>query len=306
MKMIENLDLNELRLFIQVAKLSSITLAANATGEQKSKISRKVRNLEAQLQTRLFYRKPGSMDLSLQGKQLFEIYAPIFEKIEKAQITVVSNQQSLAGVIKIMLPLNLAMSSFIDVLFNFNKIYHDIHLNCSTVIVHPNIPKNDADIMFLLDYVPLPDHFYVAKKLWVMEVGIFCSPKYKARLPNIVSVSQLEKLSCITSEGINGFTFLKDKEDWFVQTNSRIQIDGYLPQKEAALNDLGLFSAPKFLLEHELEEGRLIDITFSLPLKPMSLFIAYEEKGFKAKPVQLFIDYVIEQFQYKDDYQGHL
>ncbi|BCE02481.1 LysR family transcriptional regulator [Marinicellulosiphila megalodicopiae] len=292
-----NFDLNELRLFIHVAKHCSITQAALASGEQKSKISRKIQSLESNLQTRLFYRKPGEMSLSESGKQLFELYAPIFEQLEQAQSHIINEQAELKGTIKILLPLNLSISEFTDVIFEFNKKHKDIRLHCSTVNVHPNVPQSDFDVMFLLDYMPLPDHFYIAKKIFEMEVGVFCNVDYFKTLPDVIDVEKIDDYDFVSSTGINGLNFVNKGTEEFKVVQSRIYVDGYLAQKRAALQGLGLFMCPRFLIEKELENKELKQVKFNLPMKSMNLYLAYKEQGYKTKPVQYFIDHVCHTFE---------
>src|ERR1700752_2791243 len=65
-------DLNDLRLFAEVAERGSYTAAARALGLQTSKLSRRIRALEEELGVRLLNRTSRSLSLTETGRQFHQ------------------------------------------------------------------------------------------------------------------------------------------------------------------------------------------------------------------------------------------
>src|SRR6202789_4605590 len=70
------LDLNEVRMFVQVVRARSFAEAARRLGVPPNTLSRRVRQLEAGLDTRLMQRSTRKLTLTAAGSAFFERCAP--------------------------------------------------------------------------------------------------------------------------------------------------------------------------------------------------------------------------------------
>ena len=79
------MDLQALRFFRTVAKAGSISRAARELNYAQSNLTTKIRQLEAELQTRLFYRHSRGVALTDKGKILLSYADQILRLIDEAQ-----------------------------------------------------------------------------------------------------------------------------------------------------------------------------------------------------------------------------
>ena len=66
----KNINLNLYKTFYDVARYGSFSKAAEFTFSTQPSISKQIKNLENQLETELFHRKPNGVELTEKGKEL--------------------------------------------------------------------------------------------------------------------------------------------------------------------------------------------------------------------------------------------
>ena len=66
-----NIDLELYRIFYTVAKYKNISKATEELYISQPAITQRINNLERQLNIKLFYRKPDGMQLTLEGRELY-------------------------------------------------------------------------------------------------------------------------------------------------------------------------------------------------------------------------------------------
>src|SRR4051794_629698 len=94
------LDLNEALYFTQVVRSGSFSQAAKQLGITKSKISRKVQELEQRLGVSLLQRTTRSLRLTGAGEEYFQICAHSLDEIRDAEARVTQSQESVRGLIR--------------------------------------------------------------------------------------------------------------------------------------------------------------------------------------------------------------
>ncbi len=91
MRELGNADFTSLHYFLMVAQYASFSRAAVATGVSQPTLSRQVRELEAELNVRLFDRTGRGVQLTSAGLRLLEGIRPGFEQLKEARRSVGSN-----------------------------------------------------------------------------------------------------------------------------------------------------------------------------------------------------------------------
>lgn len=101
------MDLNSVRLFVAVAQAGSLSEASRRTGVPLPTLSRRVRSLEVELDTRLLERSTQGLTLTDAGARLFSTAAPALELLAQAEHGV-HDAAGVSGRLRVSLPPHFA------------------------------------------------------------------------------------------------------------------------------------------------------------------------------------------------------
>jgi len=98
----------------------------------------------------------------------------------------------------------------------------------------------------------------------------------------------------------NEFNFRKGKEAVVVKVDGAIVAnDGQLICK-AARGGLGILAQPTYIIQEDLDAGRLVRVLNDWDLPRLTMNIAYPSKSFIPLRTRLFIDFLVERFRTND------
>lgn len=102
------MNINQLTSFVQAAELGSLSKAAANLYTVQSAVSRQVKALEEELETRLFVRHGRGLELTQTGQQLLNRATHILKEIEEAKSEIISSNDKIRGHVTIGLPPSVA------------------------------------------------------------------------------------------------------------------------------------------------------------------------------------------------------
>ena len=123
---LNNLDIALVRGFVTVARLQSVTRAAELLGRQQSTVSLQINRLEAALETRLLERSPRSVRLTPEG-QLFLDYAQKLLDLNDEMVARFS-EPLMTGLVRLGTPEDFATRHLPEVLARFAQAYPSVAL----------------------------------------------------------------------------------------------------------------------------------------------------------------------------------
>lgn len=125
------LDVQDLKIFREVALLNSISKAALSLGFVQSAITARIQRLENFLSTKLFYRQHRGVTLTSAGKTLLEYTHKIFVLLEET-CQAVQYSPSPTGVLKIGSMETTAAVRLPSILCQYHEQYPEVILNLQT------------------------------------------------------------------------------------------------------------------------------------------------------------------------------
>ena len=169
----------EYRYFYQSAVDSSIRKASQNLNINSSAIVRQIQKLEDRLQTKLFIRNARGLELTSEGKLLFDHLSIQNEVNTNFLSDLKQNKTGTTGEINIATGETFAVQFLSPIISKFRKIYPDVKIKISsrqpdTIIDNLITNKTDFGISFAKD---LPK---TLKSLFVCNfpMGILCSPNH--------------------------------------------------------------------------------------------------------------------------------
>ncbi|WP_212774322.1 LysR family transcriptional regulator [Polycladomyces abyssicola] len=122
------MEISDLEIFYVTAKGGSISKAARKLNYVQSNVTSRIKHLEKQLKTQLFYRHSKGVTLTPKGKILLQYAERIFDLIEETKEAVMKTNTSM-GSLQIGSIESVAVSRLPGSISRFSKEYPDVNLN---------------------------------------------------------------------------------------------------------------------------------------------------------------------------------
>lgn len=292
-------DLNDLYFFCRVVEEGSFTKASQGLEITKSKLSRRISDLENHLGVRLLNRSTRKLSLTDVGQLVYEHSMEMVSQANFAQEAAVQAQSQPKGRIRVTCPILFAQSEFNNIIINFMRLYPEVRIYMHASERKVDLIEEGFDVALRFQAAGLDDSNLVVRKLGVSVHLLVASPGYLQGYREFKSPTDLTDISWLgksRAENINPlqFTHLSGQELSLTLT-SRLESNEWTILKQAALADLGITMLPQKFCQREIEEGKLIHILPEWSLSTASLYLIYPSKRGLIPAVRHFIDFVGEE-----------
>jgi DNA-binding transcriptional LysR family regulator len=193
-------DFSDTIAFVKVVQEGSFTAAARVLKTPKTRISRKVQELERRLGAQLLHRTTRSLRLTEAGLVYFQHCEKLAKDLETAEHAVSELQQRPRGWLKITAPYWLGNRVLVPILTEFRKTYPDVFPQLLLGHEVADIIAKDIDIAFRIWDGPLPDSTLTARRLGTLQMGVYAAPSYIERWGAPAHPSELEMHACLVTQ----------------------------------------------------------------------------------------------------------
>ena len=291
-----------LRYFLKVAETSSFTTAANILSVPASSISRRIKDLEAELQVELFHRSTRVVKLSALGEIYYEQVKGIVADLDNADDFVSQVSQIPSGLLRISVMPGYATLALQPALEKLNLLYPEIVFDIELTNRISDITQNEVDIAIRGTSV-LPDRA-VAKKLCDNDFILVASPNYLNKYGTPTSIEELLLHRTLLYRGPNGIlhwqTLRNDQWKELKTTPRFISNDG-LSLIHAASSGQGIALLPRWGITQELVHTHLIEITLPETYISVSrsldsgVYLLYLRPRYRILKIRAVVDFLIAE-----------
>ena len=248
-------NLNDLLVFLAVARDRSFTRAAARLGVSQSALSQTVRDLESRLGVRLLTRTTRSVSTTEAGEELFQAVAPRIDEIEMKLAAVADFRDKPAGVVRITATEHPIDTIIWPKLRRVLPDYPDIRVELSVDYGLANIVEERYDIG-----VRYGDQ--VAKDMIAVRISpdirmtMVASPAYldgrkPPKTPQDLLDHDCVTLRLATAKGIYAWELKKGRNEIQARVNGRITCNTQPHMVQAALDGFGIaFVTEDIALDH--------------------------------------------------------
>jgi LysR family transcriptional regulator AphB len=187
--------LDDLALFVSVARAGSFSAAASDSGIPLSTVSRRVGDLERRMGAKVFERTTRRLRLTEFGAQLLERTEASIESLAEA----IRLRMPVGGVIRATAPPLAARTRLGAGLIGFLQDHQHVSLEIITTNRHLDFVRDNIDIAFRIG--PLDDSSLVAVKLWDVPYSICAGGQLAEQLAkrsDPIGIDQLNALPAIS------------------------------------------------------------------------------------------------------------
>jgi DNA-binding transcriptional LysR family regulator len=124
--MLKTIDLNKLKVFYYIYTCNSISHAAKELNVTPSAISQNLKNLEAEIQTRLFTRIHKKLIPTAEAKTLIHILEPFFLELEEGLKNFIIGKNTPYGMLRLGVPVEFGKTYLPRIISQFRKKYPNV------------------------------------------------------------------------------------------------------------------------------------------------------------------------------------
>ena len=171
---------DDLRLFLAVARTGSISGAAKMLGVQHSTVSRRMRQFEEKLGTRLIERKTGRYELTQAGENVKEASARIEREVLGVDSALLGRDAQQVGPLKVAALNNMASSILMPMFAGFSKQYPQVELHIIVANIDASLSQREVDVAIRLTNAPTDT--LIGKRIVTVASTIYGSRSYLKEL----------------------------------------------------------------------------------------------------------------------------
>ncbi|XQW85701.1 LysR family transcriptional regulator [Thalassotalea piscium] len=282
------MQLDDLQLFSAVVDAGSLTKAAQILTIPKSKISRRLAQLEKHLDSQLLVRTTRSQQLTEAGEVLYRASKPHIEALLAAQDALNDFQQQPKGHLKILFPLEFFSRIIAELIAKFALLYPDILISCYHY--SQTIPDNDLsyDLIFVLHEQPLSASQWIGRNLLSFPQSLYAG--HKLKIDHIKKPSDLSNTDCVQSTANKQWLFRHSSSTEMVNVRERIVLSSPEMRLSAVKEDLGVAIFPDYLINSQQHDQSLKRVELTCSPVAQQLTVLYQSRSL-AKKTRVFLDF---------------
>ncbi len=287
--------LTSMRVFATVAGAGSFTLAADRLAMSRAMVSKYVTNLETHLGTRLFNRTTRRISLTETGTAYYERCMQIIADVQEAEQAAGHLTAKPRGTLKITMPVAFGIHRLGAVIADYLLQHAEVKLDISLNDRYVDLIEEGFDLAIRIG--TLPESRLIARKLGVTQSVVCASPEYLQRHGIPVQPADLAQHSCL------GYAYTNSGNEWHLRSPGKVEVihivgaikanNGDL-LRLAAVNGAGLIFQPLFIVEEDLQTGRLVRVLNEYASNELGIYAVYPSRKHLSAKVRTFIDFLVE------------
>jgi DNA-binding transcriptional LysR family regulator len=272
------ININDIQVFLAVAREQSFTKAAARLGVSPSAVSHAVRLLEERLGVRLVARTTRNVSLTEAGERLLNSVEPHFDGIDAALSALTELRDKPAGTVRINSSEHAATSFLWPAIERLLPDYPDIMFEVSVDNAIADIVAERFDAGIRLG--ERLDNDMVAVRISPdMRMVVVGSPDYFSRHGSLKAPEELSRHSCInirlpTHGGYLVWEFERGGKEYKIRPDGTLTFNNAGMARTAALAGAGLAYLLEDFAMDDIRQGRLVTVLddWSLPFSGYHLY----------------------------------
>lgn len=257
-------DLNDLLYFAEVVDRGGFAAAGRALGVPKSKLSRRVAELEARLGVRLLQRTTRKLSLTQAGETYHRHCVAMREQAEAADEAVALAQTEPRGVVRVACPVTLAQASIGQLLPRFLAAHPQVRIEMLVTNRVIDLVQEGVDVALRVRSSLDDSGTLVVKNLGETSATLVASPQLLQRFGAPAGPDDLARLPTVAMSMADGRTTWRllgpRGEAHEVVHHPVCAADDLLTLKFLILQGTGWSILPDSMCGNELRTGALVPV----------------------------------------------
>ncbi|VAV91339.1 Transcriptional regulator, LysR family [hydrothermal vent metagenome] len=279
--------------FAEVGQTGSFAEAARRLGLARSVVSKRVKDLEAYLQTQLLVRTTRKVRLTDNGYGYLEYVRKFLDELEEVELALRQHRENPVGTIKLSAPLSFGMQYLGEALSSYLEKYPDVTIN--TYLSDRQVSLIDEGYDLSIRMGPLKSSSLIAKKLVNCRRVVCASPAYFEKYEKPETPNALKGHNCLgylnLAEG-KAWPFLIDGKRTWQAVSGRFAVDNGDLLHQAALEGCGITLLPSFIVGNSIRDGKLQPVLQAYEETDFNVYAIYQHTRHLSTKVRTLIDHL--------------
>jgi DNA-binding transcriptional LysR family regulator len=297
-------DLNTLYYFTQVVEHHGFAAAGRALDMPKSKLSRRIAELEERLGVRLLHRTSRHCSLTEIGQAYYQRCLAMRVEAESAAELIERNRSEPQGLVRVSCPTALLNSWVGPMLTRYMLKYPLVELFIESTNRRVDLIHEGFDIALRVRFPPLENTDMVMKVLGNSTQSVVGSPAYLSSLSTPASPADLSGLPSLhwgaAQREYQWELFGADGSTAMIRHAPRMVTDDLLALRHAAVAGIGIVHLPSVVVRDEIAAGQLVELVPGWAPKSGVIHAIFPSRRGLLPSVRTLIDFLGEEFSRSD------
>lgn len=299
-------DLNDLFYFAKVVEHGGFMAASRIVGVPKSRLSRRIAELEERLGVRLLQRTTRRLSLTEVGSHFYQHCQAVLTEADAAEETIARARAEPRGLVRISCPELLAKTLLAPILPRFMDAHPQVRIQLEATNRRVDLIEEGIDIAIRVRNMIEDSANQVARTIGIGRMVLVASPDLLARFGTPTRPHQLTQYPCLTmsrADGRGQWALLDGDghENTVLIDAPRLMTDDLVVLSQAAQQGQGIAMLPRLVCQEAINSGRLQELLpdFQTPWGIMHL--VFPTRRGLVPAVRQLIDFLVDEMIQQSD-----
>jgi DNA-binding transcriptional LysR family regulator len=281
------MDLNAIRMFVAVAQAGSLSAAGTRLGIPLPTLSRRIRDLEQQLNVQLLDRSTRGAKLTDAGLRLYEHAGRNIDALLEAERSMVSDQVDLRGRLRLSLPQTL--EPWWELLGAFQRRYPDIQIYVYSTERRVDLVEDGIDVALRVGAIV--HESMVARRILSFRNVVVASPMLVERFGLPEQPEQLHRFPCAVWASRVDAPVRWELGDRVIEPKAMLATNDYHHLCSRALAGDVVTELPPYFAAGPIRQKRLVQLLPQHPLPEWPIHLLYPPQRHQSTIVRAYLEF---------------
>ncbi|MEM9581817.1 MAG: LysR substrate-binding domain-containing protein [Pseudomonadota bacterium] len=290
------MDLNDAFYFVQVVEKGGFSAAARFLNIPKSRLSRRVKQLEDDLGVRLLQRTSRVVTATELGEEYYRHAQEALARFEMAETAVRRKTNTVAGTVTVSCSVGMAQFGLDQILPQFLQDNPGVTVVQRASNQMEDLIKSGIDVAIRGHMDTLPDSSLIQVRLARVEWHLFGSPDYLSSLGSVKDPAELANHpAMVLGRPRKTHQWLLTNEGGqtaSVPCTVRFASDDMSTLKNAAAVSMGLVALPSYVCRSEVEAATLVRVLPGWTAGTPQISLLMPSKNGMLPAVEVFLEFL--------------
>lgn len=291
--------LESIKVFVRVVELGSITSGGRDLRLTPAVASKRIKELETRLGTRLLNRTTRKLVPTEAGRLFYEHARSVVATLEDAEASLAGFEGRPRGTVRVTAPLGVGRRLVAPLVPRFCELFPEVEVRLRLSDRRVDLFEEELDVAFFLGQPR--DSTLKLRKIADCPRLLCASPEYLARAGTPERPEDLLSHNCLLLRYPRSPEYF-----WQLQTQDglrKLEVSGRYDADEGdvllawALDGRGIVMKPRFEVAAQLESGALVEVLPDTPPEPAILCCLYPHRKLQDPKVGRFIDFMLRHMR---------